>query len=525
MTVASRAALALVTASVMLVGVPGPLTAQEITKRKPLVIGTSSATRKPSVTADAAPRAVSFGWGGRVDTDLPIRDFFASDFTLMLWFLPEFPYAYAGPIITTSNGDSAATFSFGQGDYHWEEKKLEFGEAGEPKLYLAVQGQRRVYKVGSKLRKAKVPNPVWASHPSSKSKYGEIAALDWQHAAIVRKNGAFRVYLNGELLADKDGQAPPTANVTYPSTVRLRLGRSTAIGGIDPFLTYEGQFYGLLDDVAIFKRALSSSEIDDYLAAHGNVSPARDTKDLLALWTFDDAHDRPVTFAERARRVSVSRARQGALDRKQFDRAKPQVTMQLPFPAGEAWWVTQGYDDPAVSHKGFASFCLDFARTDGKTKGAPFLASAPGTIVKLDDAQPDSTKDVPANFVAVRQAKGEYAVYMHHQKGSFAKTYRSIAPLVNNAKASAAGTSPGSTSKMSAKTVAAGQKIALTGDSGAEPGAYHLHLAVSNRIVSNGFATFPVAFTNYEVSYDEGKSWSKVAIGTPKAGEWVRRPK
>ena len=76
----------------------------------------------------------------------------------------------------------------------------------------------------------------------------------WYHLAIVRNNNSFTFYLNGNQICQActvpAGSAPPSGT--------LRLAR-LADGGTDN--DHETQHYGFVDDVAIFKRALTAGEI------------------------------------------------------------------------------------------------------------------------------------------------------------------------------------------------------------------------------------------------------------------------
>src|SRR5262249_2995312 len=106
------------------------------------------------------------------------------------------------------------------------------------------------------------------------------------------------------------------------------------------------------------------------------------------------------------------------------------------------------------------------------------------------------------NMILVKQAEGEFAGYLHLLKET----------------ARVAVTDPPT-------TVTAGQELALTGDTGAGRGAYHLHFAVSNVPASRHreLVTRPGAFSDYDVSDDNGKTWRRVERGVPTRGQWLRR--
>jgi hypothetical protein len=74
--------------------------------------------------------------------------------------------------------------------------------------------------------------------------------------------------------------------------------------------------------------------------------------------------------------------------------------------------------------------------------------------------------------------------------------------------------------------VKSGTVLAEVGDTGAAVGAFHLHFCVTTKPDVGPFAPFesvPVAFRNYSVSSNEGRSWTFVAAGVPRRGDWVRR--
>ena len=63
-----------------------------------------------------------------------------------------------------------------------------------------------------------------------------------------------------------------------------------------------------------------------------------------------------------------------------------------------------------------------------------------------------------------------------------------------------------------------GQQVAIVGTMN----GCHLHMGVFEKNDSD--VNFPQEFSDYEVSDDRGKTWRRVDRGTPKEGQWVRRP-
>ena len=104
----------------------------------------------------------------------------------------------------------------------------------------------------------------------------------WQHLAVVRQGNTIRAHLNGKLL-----DAFKSAELTVPSfglpssNTPLRIGRRTS--GVSDETRF-WQFYGLIDDLGVFTRALTSDEIANLATAH---SLHGDEDGLLAGFTFD----------------------------------------------------------------------------------------------------------------------------------------------------------------------------------------------------------------------------------------------
>jgi len=182
-----------------------------------------------------------------------------------------------------------------------------------------------------------------------------------------------------------------------------------------------------------------------------------------------------------------------------------QVPMQLPFAPREAWRVTFGWGQN--THVGTAKFCWDFVRAEGPSRGVPLYAAAPGKVVQVRESSPSGVlpAGVSGNFIDVEQAPGEVSSYNHILQSS---------ALVNVGD-----------------LVVAGQKLADTGDTGASDGVNtpatgndHLHFTLGNGMTGqSGAVTIASAFSDYEVSKDQGKTWTFVPLGIPAQGQWIRR--
>jgi Peptidase family M23 len=178
--------------------------------------------------------------------------------------------------------------------------------------------------------------------------------------------------------------------------------------------------------------------------------------------------------------------------------------MDLPLPAGEAWSVIQGNDDATGSHSGLASFCWDLMVADqpqngsypAGSNGAPFYACAVGNVITVLQSGTSGTGNIP-NIVEVQQAPSEICGYLHVQQNGAAVAVNDQVPK--------------------------GRRLGMTGDTGANVGAFHVHLAVTDKPDrTSGFVTFPVAFSDYEIR--TGATWHSVARGIPTAGQVIRNP-
>jgi len=417
--------------------------------------------------------AAAFGWRGYADTDLAFSEFYAGDHTVMVRFMAQYPEAYTAPLLSVQ----------GTGQYF------------VAKVYDAPRLQ---VNLGGTVETLDLPNPLQAGV--------------WYHLAIVRSGTSFTFYLNGTqiCLACTVSAGPSAPNGT------LRLGR-LADGATDQ--NHETQYYGLIDDVAVFDSALTQSQIATIVGAPRLTGSE---SDLLAGYTFDDeipgggplppSLSRPVDFltvtpgpvmpGQPSYVTLVSALRDNNIDVLFLPPPFQQTSLRLPFPPGEAWEVSQGWENSSISHHGPAAFAWDFilaGQPVGNTDGAPIYATTPGTVVETRNDR-DSCAGYPASYVMIEQAPVEIGAYLHFTKGSVA--------VADN------------------QTVFAGDYLATASDTGNSCcGCYHLHYALHTHPESQAavVVTFPGAFSNYEVSTDGGQSWQYVDRGIPVEGEWVRR--
>lgn len=414
--------------------------------------------------------AVALTWGGHVDTDVDFSEFFGKSHTLVVRFMPQFPNAYEGPFIA-ENG--TGRFALGQGDF--------LDGVNGTKLFLAV---------GTKLI----------------TRQASLVAGRWHHLAlavgVTATQRRFSLYFDGSQL----GQ-PFDVAVSEPDMPqgKLRFGRRTSGQTVNG---RKAQCYGLLDDIAIFNHALTAAEIQNLrtnaLTLTGNEAG------LLAGFTFAENQlsaklARPVMLRRGAAKRSTSANRSSSADARLLPLPERHREMDLPFPPGEAWFVIQGYDDSSQSHMGYASFCWDFRIADQPQQGAypkgsdgaPFYAAAPGTVVTALESSGPGTGNT-SNLVEIQQGPSEICGYLHLQKDK--------ADVHHN------------------DHVRMGQKLGLVGDTGTNVGAFHLHLATTDKTDgSPGFVTFPVTFSDYQ-RRDTTNGWANVQRGMPKRGDVIRIP-
>lgn len=395
--------------------------------------------------------ALSVTWGGRADTDLEFSEFFSGDHTVTARFMLQFVNCYAGPMLVVGG---SGTYWIGQGDFH---------DGGN---HLAV-------RIGT----GAVNVPIDESFKGT-----------WHHLAVVRKGTACTVYVDGVSRG-----ALPVGTSNTPSGT-LRMGRGTEI---------HQQFYGLLDDVAVFQTALSVADV-------GTLSSAKtltgSEANLHAGYVFGDGPagslppslKRPLALEPGASLVTVSGQRDNGADRAKLPLSLVSH-MRLPFPQGRIARVDQAFCDATISHNGYAAFCYDFTFPDVNCDGHVFRASAPGTVAHVWEGGPN-TDQGPSNFVSVRQADNELSDYLHLQQNS--------------------------ASVQAGQAVTYGTEMAKIGRSGT--GGPHLHQAITNlgehTTDRAHFVTIPLPYCNYEYSNDKGATWKHAIRGYLEKGQWVRSP-
>jgi hypothetical protein len=104
-----------------------------------------------------------------------------------------------------------------------------------------------------------------------------IADTVWHHVGVIKSGGSVVFYIDGT------AEAPRTYDVTFEFSTDLVIG---AVNG-----TIDASFLGSIDELSIYRRPLTGSEIQSvYLAgASGKCPPPPGPSGLLAHWKFDEA--------------------------------------------------------------------------------------------------------------------------------------------------------------------------------------------------------------------------------------------
>ncbi|MEO7310683.1 MAG: LamG-like jellyroll fold domain-containing protein [Chitinophagaceae bacterium] len=418
-----------------------------------IVLGLLSAVCIPA----KAQKALAVSWTGYAETNIKFSDFIKTSHSIAYRCMMQFPQAYEGPVIA-ENGTGT---------------------------YFAGMG----YKTNT-LGVASLLLNIGTSTTTITYNY---TTGEWTHIAMVAtengSNMSCKIYVNG---VEKGNISYSKTDPQLPNGT-LRIGKRTTgqtTGGRN------AQFYGLVDDIAVFKTALSPAQVAS-LYANKDIS----TFSTVAPWATLDFNN-TTTLKGSAALVKISSNKTN--DAASLPLPTAQKSMQLPFKRGEEWYVIQGNDDVLGSHSGYASFCWDFMVNNqpqagiypNGTNGASVKASASGKVITVNQSK--TSGESPSNMVEIQQGPNEVCAYLHIQKNS-------------------------STVKVNDQPLY-GQALAVTGDVGAAVGAYHIHLAVTDKPDGTaGFITFPIAFSNYEVKQANG-TWKFVSRGIPQKGEVIRIP-
>lgn len=460
---------------------------------------------------------VYLGPGSVIHTDLDFSSFFTADHTLAGWFMPQWVYALDGPLFASQDG----RFQVGQGDYarsnRWTDS--EPMKAGDPILTVIVNGTRSVYLA-----------PTWQR-------------ATWHHVACVRSGSTFSLFLDGVELTPvtvgstkgSNGQkatspaSKPTAPAGYVPVGKVVLGQSRKPGA----LAYN-QAYGLLDDVAVFGKALSVAEINA-LVTGKRLQGYEDG--LIAGWGLDVGKTKallpPKLRGETQQwdiptEIKVSKDRNNASDGPLLDNpwvyAGSTPAIAWPFPKGEAWRVIQSMNDPLSSHHGYAAFCYDLMLADHPqtgeypkgTRNAPVYASISGDVVWYLREGVMTTPREP-NAICTVNGNCDTVTYLHLAPDSMSDA------VLKGDHTSTTVQTPWPSDLRPVKQF---DQIAELG-----PGAAHLHIAGGEIYADDAHpfgvkseTTCAVGFNDIEVRFNGSGPWVKVdPCYFPQRNDWVRR--
>jgi len=447
--------------------------------------------------------AALFTWGTSYDTDILVESFFGSDHAVMVRFMPQYERSYEGPLFTTIGeaADPVYTVSL----------TSERAATGmEPHVLVRLGGARALYQV---------PHPVAPTLSSS----GEItaptpAAAVWRQLFIVRRGDALEVWLDGDHLcrtANPLGTPVPPCDLTVGATAprgQLRLGNRPIA---DPNAETQNQFYGFIDDIAVFDHALTPTELLGWFLTGSGI--AEGSTGLRTGINFDRPGTgprirEPASLRGNARIVVVSAGHASGIDAPTLPLVSSASPLELPFAFGETWQVRQEFATQ-FTHANTAAFCWDFIHVtdplrtghgtpdDPTGPGPTFIAASDGNVELIQ--QQFTAPSGPANFIVIRRGPDEFVTYAH---------------LTQHSARVAVGAS-----------VRRADRLAQTSNVGGQP--VHLHIAVTNRPEaldgqpSTQLVTRPAYFVDYCVSNDFGITWSVVRFGMPRLAQWVKRMK
>jgi hypothetical protein len=421
--------------------------------------------------------AAAFGWLAAVDTDLRFSEFFRGNYTIAARFMLQYERSYQAPILTVNGKGNFLIAVAGYGE----------GRTAAEKLMVSIGQTTRYYTVA-----------------------GRLSIERWHWLALACEGTRLRLYLDGAEIR------PDDSNTDFPVTPgetdgTLRLGRRTS---------GDEQFYGLIDDLAVFDSALSEKALKSYYRESPRLSGTE--RDIIAAYTFDrasnnqpaaEASARPVSFTKTASQVTVSATRDSKQDVSSLPLPFNGTEVHLPFAPNQSWKVIQGYGQ-SLSHNGGGCFSLDFARADSDPQEQPVYACAAGRVIAMsdnNDPEPfDSISKDNFNYMQMEIVPGEIITYLHMKNGSLTEAMKRFAqaPFPKF---------------FTPFSLPAGAQVGKVGNTWLkeQPQNWHLHFAAVP--FANSPISIPLAFSDYEVYEPQTRSWRKVERGVPQQNQLVRR--
>jgi hypothetical protein len=466
------------------------------------------ASRWNGVTKPAVARgemAYSTRWQSRVKLGNDISTISNSSFTIMARFFPIYRVPHFGAVVAARG--SSGDFAVGQ----WMVSS-ENPTNAVPALGLIVGSTQKQFAAQRLLR-----------------------INEWNYLAVVFKpSTGWQAFLNGVAMGS-------IRDSGFRAKGELSAGRIAQSDKLS-------QFYGLIDDVAVFDTALTASQIKTF----GELKSFTGSEAELEWgWRFDVGSDVMTTQSQspvvegNAVKVGVS------FNRSPNDALKMPAPVQaqtyiLPFPVDAEYYVVQG-NSGNTHHWGPFAFTWDFIyagkRSDSlevrkkngnrqateafnklNGPGQPLTSIADGSVVHANWKFVEGDGSAIPNATIVRHAPGEYSAYFHLQKDSFKTLFPwsraefTIAP--SNFLALDNGTIP-------APAVGAGKKIGGLGGTGMKlcTDCFHLHFGVLDQPdligIFNDRISRPIHFAAFETSIDR-INWFTMS-GIPAEGTFVRR--
>ncbi|MDD5488976.1 MAG: hypothetical protein PHH49_08490, partial [Candidatus Omnitrophica bacterium] len=216
-------------------------------------------------------------------------------------------------------GDQTIGFWIKADNFNTRQTPINKAYGGEGSISLETDGTLNYY-YGTAGRDA-TPNQCVNSGVS-------LEAGEWAYVSVVRDlaNMKIRWYINGELVKEEDAQYSSATASTSP----FDIGRGFA-----------GNFNGSMDEVVLYKDALSEAEINSIMASGPNVS---DTN-LVLYYSFNDgsATDQSLNALNGSfSNYPIQLYRQDTILDNDFDQeGEPVLTGELPSQYGESTWVIQ----------------------------------------------------------------------------------------------------------------------------------------------------------------------------------------